>query len=147
MKHEDFKKTFSGWKRLHCNLKGREKARKDEWRCGLATFQRALAKLRNEMNHEIWKVSGRKLSHWLFSPLLLLGLVFLYSFHCHALDLISHLCCFPSKSLLRCLLLSVGIFKFGWLLPFSNHFLSSRTILSFTLRECLGFFPLTMYAV
>lgn len=32
-------------------------------------------------------------------------------------------------------------------LPFSNHFSSSRTTLSFTLRVCVRFFPLTMYAV
>lgn len=53
--------------------------RRDEWCCRLATFQRALAKLRNEMNREIWKVSGRMLSHWLFSPLLLLSFSLLLS--------------------------------------------------------------------
>lgn len=37
----------------------------------ITKFQRALAKLRNDMNHEIWKMSGRNLSHWLFTPFLL----------------------------------------------------------------------------
>lgn len=130
MKREEFKKTFFQGEKKDYTVVWKEGwwREKDEWRCGLATFQRASAKVKKR--DEPWDLK----SVWVkVVPLTVLSFSFAeFAFTLVAIMLVSsHLCPFPSKFPLRCLLLSGVAFRFGWLLPFSNHCSSSRTRLSF----------------
>lgn len=129
-------------------MKGREMARKDEWRCGLATFQIALAKLWNEMKHEIWSVWEKVIpltvlsfsfAEFLFTLVIVMlltssptSVVFLQNFHWGV-------CC--------CLLSFLYLAGF-YLLATIFHPLVPRWVsLCVCVCVCVRFFPLTMYAV
>lgn len=144
---KSLRRLFQGKKRLHCSLKGRAMARKDEWRCGLATFQRVLAKVKK------WDEPWDLKSVWAkVVPLTVLSFSFAeFVFPLVAIMLVASspasVVFLPNFHWGVCCCLEWLLYLAGfYLLATIVHPLEPGWVFTLRMCVCVRFFPLTVYA-